>query len=299
MDSITLAMLQPEDVVRLKNSAHIAQSMEDLWARRISKALHSFTPDVIKTLQETGKVPDIDLETLLVEHFFETSIKSIRYAMSETESEQYLAPKEGRALARFPTAKIPKRMDELLKLYDLWRKGKYKPKRQIKQAKSIKKEYLERVRSVWEIYSQDFRKGVVGVQDLVVQKVKTIADTSASRAATIVRTETTNYYNKARKEYYDTSQDITHYLFVAIRDAATSPWCTPLTVNGKRGRSGLVYSKDDPLCDKERPACHPNCRSEYLPLNRLNPAHLRLIQNESIQRYNHTCYPLLKGWSAA
>lgn len=167
------------------------------------------------------------------------------------------------------------------------------------EAKRIQKEYLKRVSSVWEEHSYVWRKGDVASQQFVIKAIKEEAAVTSRRAAGIVRTETTNYYNKARKEFYDQSPDITHYLFVAIRDAATSPWCSPLTKDGYRGRSGLVYSKKDPLCAKERPACHPFCRSEFLPLNRLNPAHLRFIQNESIQRRNHKCYPLLPNWRAA
>jgi SPP1 gp7 family putative phage head morphogenesis protein len=300
MDSVTLRLLPKEDIVRLQNSAKIAQGLEDEWARKIARALHAFTPELLKKLEETGRATVPDLESLFVEHFFETSIKSVRYAVSETEAERYLAPKTGRdQLARYPAVKIPKSLESLMKLYDQWRKGKYKPKRQIAEARKIQKEYLKSVASVWEEHSKDFRKGVIAAQDAVVQKIKKIAETTVHRASTIVRTETTNYYNKARKDYYDSSQDITHYLFIAIRDAATSPWCTPLTVNGFRGRSGLVYSKDDPLLAKERPACHPNCRSEIVPLNRLNPAHLRLIQDWKLQRRNHKCYPLLPNWKAA
>lgn len=294
MHKTLFASLPLKDQVRLKNSAAIAQSLEDLWAGKIAASLESLTPRVIESFRETGRPPKIDFEQLFIEHFFDVTIKSMRYAMTEAE-EQITPPKKGQKLA-LPAPKVPKTLFDLMKLYDAWRKGRYKPKRAVAQAKEIKRAYLDKVKSVWQEHSEDFRKGDVGSQDLVVQGVQDAAKTTSSRAQTIVRTETTNFYNEARKQVYDESPYITHYLFVAIRDAATSPWCTPLTTNGQRGRSGLVYAKSDPLCDKERPACHPNCRSEYLPLNRMNPAHLRFIQDLSIQRRQHSCYPLLKGW---
>lgn len=299
MDLVTLSSLPKYDQIRLKNSAKIAQGLEDYWARKISKSLEGMVPEILESLADTGRFPKMDVERLFVEHFFEVAIQSTKYAMSEVEEESHLPPKAGRTLARFPQAKIPKSLKDIMALYDQWKKGRYTPKRPAKQAKEIKDLYLKKVRSVWETYSEDFRKGDVATQDLVVQQIKEAASTTTSRAKNIVRTETTNYYNESRKNFYDESQDITHYLFIAIRDATTSPWCTPLTLKGKRGRSGLVYEKNDPLCEKERPACHPGCRSEYLPLNKLNPAHVKFIYDRSIQRRAHECFPLLHGWRSS
>lgn len=299
MDHSTFSRLSAPDKARLRNSAKIAQQMENVWAARISDAVEAFNSQVVESIANNGTIPDVDFEPLFVEHFFETAIKSTRYAMTEAEEHRYIPPGSGK-LAKPPAVKIPRSLAGLMQAYDAWRKNKSKaPKRAKKEALEIKKKYLQEVRSVWEKHSGDFRKGVVATQEAVVRKIQEIGKTTARRAAGIVRTSTTNYYNQARKQFYDGSSDITHYLLIAIRDAATSPWCTPLTVNGYRGRSGLVYSKKDPLCEKERPACHPYCRSEYLPLNRLNPAHLKFIQDEKIQRRNHTCYPLLKGWSSS
>lgn len=299
MDIVTFTSLPRADQVRLKNSAKAAQRLEDLWTGRIIAALADLTPAMLTSLEQTGKPLPVDFEALFIEHFFDVTIEAMRFAVSETEEHAYIPRRAGRSLALPPKAKIPNSLAEVMKLYDLWRRGKYKPKRAVVQAKEIKKEYLERVRSAWEKYSEPFRRGEVGSQQEVREKIQEAAQTTGSRAKTIVRTETTNYYNQARKEFYDESQDITHYLFIAIRDAATSQWCTPRTIDGYRGRSGLVYAKSDPLCDKERPGCHWNCRSEYLPLNRLNPAHLKFIQDLSIQRRRHTCYPLPNGWRAA
>jgi hypothetical protein len=43
--------------------------------------------------------------------------------------------------------------------------------------------------------------------------------------------------------------------------------------------------------------CHPNCRSEILPLMPLNPKHKKLIDNESMWRQNNSPVPLIKGWN--
>lgn len=294
MNQKLLSSLPLQDQVRLRNSAKIAQALEDYWTKRIANSLEALTPGVIQNLQDTGRPGPVDFEKLFIEHYFDVAIKSMQYALSDSEPKQ-TPPKKGQRLAG---VKLPSSLRDLMRAYDLWRKGRYKPKKAVAQAKEIKKAYLDKVQSVWERHSKDFRSGDVFTQELVVEKIQEAAKTTSSRAQTIVRTETTSLYNDARKKVYDESSDITHYLFVAIRDAATSRWCTPLTIEGKRGRSGLVYSKEDPLCEKEKPACHYNCRSEYLPLNRLNPAHLKFIQDLSIQRRQNTCFPLLKGWSS-
>lgn len=292
---MNLSALAPVDRARLKNSAKIAQAMEDQWAAKISSVIEGFTSEVLESLAKSGKPPQVNLVPLFCEHFFEVSISAIKFAQTDLELLQNPKTK----LAKPPAIRIPKSLQSLMKLYDAYRKGKFKPKRAVAQAKAVQKAYLEKVKSVWERHSKDWRSGDVATQERVVQKIQEAAKTTASRAKNIVRTETTSYYNTARKTFYDESVDITHYLFVAIRDAGTSPWCTPLTVNGYRGRDGLVYAKADPLCAKECPACHPGCRSEFLPLNRLNPAHLRFIQDRKIQRREHNCFPLLKGWKAA
>lgn len=288
MDHVTLALLPKQDQVRLKNSAKIAQALEDHWQKKIAGFLSSYTDSVLPALSEGKKITGPEIEELLVEHLFEVSFAAMRFAAYGEV-----------ALSGPPKIKIPKSLADLMRLYDLWKQKRYRPKRQQVEAKRIKTEYLKKVKSVWERHSEDFRTGGPMTQAEIAEKIKDEAKTVTSRAKTIVRTETTNYYNAARKTFYDQSPDITHYLFVAIRDAATSPWCTPKTINGYRGRSGLVYRKDDPLCDKERPACHPGCRSEFLPLSPLNPAHVRFIQDQSIYRRNHTCFPLLKGWRAS
>ena len=297
MDKMTLVRLSTADTARLKNSARIAQQLEDLWAAKIERTLMDQIPETITSLERTGKPFCKDLTELFVEHFFQVSIQAMKFAMTESEPDAKIPKGKGKKLAtKYPKVEIPRALADLMRLYDLWKRKRFIPKQQFKQAKEIKKAYLDKCKSVWEKHAEEFRSGGISSQENVTKKIREAARTTTSRAKTIVRTETTNYYNTARKQFYDMSPDITHYLFIAVRDAGTSPWCTPLTIDGKRGRSGLVYAKSDPLCEKEKPACHPNCRSEYLPLNNLNPTHLKFINDPKIQRRAHTCFPLLRGW---
>ncbi len=238
---------------------------------------------------DNDQTPDLsEIEDLLVENYFEAAIAG--YKVAERNREK----KESHRLAR--PMKMPRSFRDLMRMYDLWKQGKYTPRRTKEIAQKVKQEYLKKCRSVWDTYGEAFRTGEQASRVEAVKQVRKAAATTTSRAKTIVRTETTSAYNDARKTYYDKAQDVTHYLFLAIRDRRTTKWCSENVQNGKRGRHGLVYKKDDPLAEQERPACHWNCRSEFLPLTPVNPSHLKLIEDKSIARRNHQCHPLPPGW---
>lgn len=276
--------LSPSDIARLKNSAKQAQKIEDKWTSIVSKAISKSASEAVDQLKEYRPLPVPDFETLFIEHYFDVQIAAFRITDSERELDKRLAM-------------APRTLADIMSLYDRWRKGNWKPKSILRTALEMKNRYIKAVQDEWKKYSEGFRTGSEETQDDIRDKVKAAAKTTVSRAQTIVRTETTRYYNKVRRTYYDRSSDITHYLFLAVRDKATTRWCTSTTIAGKRGRSGLVYAKDDPLLKSETPPCHWNCRSEILPLTPFNPSHRRMIDDESIQRRNHKCYPLPPGWN--
>lgn len=269
--------LPPQDIIRLKNSAKIAQAVENKFVSRVEDLIS----EARISNPESFDVPDF--ENLFAELWFETYIRSFKHAQSERDLDKRLAS--------------PKSLKKVMELYDKWRKGLFKPVEAKKFGKELKRLYIETVQKAWKKYSEDFREGGEQTQVEIRDQIKKSAKTTTARAQTIVRTETCRYYNKARKDYYDSAEDVTHYLFLAVRDKATTPWCAPNKINGKRGRSGLVYAKDDPLLKKETPPVHWNCRSEILPLNKHNPSHRKLIEDRTIQRRNHECHPLPPGWN--
>lgn len=276
--------LSHSDVVKLKNSANVAQRLEDKWDSIIKKAIRESAFKDADRVTIGGELVPPNFEKILIEHYFEVSIQAFILAEKETELDEKRL------------ASAPRSLKQIMDLYDKWRKGLYKPKSIVKKAVDLKDKYIKSVQKAWKTYSEDFREGNQYTQEEVKVKIQEAAETTTARAQTIVRTETTRYYNKIRRDYYDQGDEVTHYLFLAVRDKATTPWCTSGKVNGKRGRSGLVYAKDDPLLKKETPPCHWNCRSELLPLNRFNPVHRKLIADQSIARRNHVCTPLPPGW---
>jgi len=277
--------LGSEDVIRLKNSAAIAQRLENKWDLLLRQVINRHAKDDAENIPAGSAVNPPDFDFLFVEHYFQVQIEALKLAEKETELESKKLAAQPRTLAA------------IMKLYDKWRKGLYKPKGPLARASEMKTKYINAVQKAWHKYSESFRHGGEQTQVEIKQAIVEAANTTTARAQTIVRTETTRYFNQARRAYYDKGNEVTHYLFLAVRDKATTPWCTPLKVNGKRGRSGLVYAKNDPLLDKETPPIHWNCRSELLPLNRFNPVHRKLIADSSIQRRNNVCTPLPPGWN--
>lgn len=276
--------LSRAEIAWLKLSAQNAQKIENVWVRRFDAAIKDMDEWVFKALWERGRFAhdEIDFLDLVIEHSYRTMVESTRDA-EKSPGEQTRS-----ALAGPPNSRIPRGLKALKEAYDLWRKRRNLTPRQKTIAKKMKDAYIKRVESIWERFGETFRQGKsYNLND--VREVLRKGDMAESRVHTIVQTETTHYYNKARRDLYDQSNDVTHYLFMSIRDQATTKWC--------KTRHGVVYAKGDPLLETETPPCHWNCRSEILPLTPQNPRHLALINDKSRARRHRTCEPLPPGWN--
>lgn len=275
-------------IVRLATKQDKLELQWDLDIKELGRVV---SKSIAESVEEHGrpKVPTKIFQQYVLSHYFSV----VANAVESTEVEASVIDTE----KRLAKPKIPKSLAEVRKIYDFWRKTGKMPKGLNDLANRIRDTYLKKVNKEWRKYSQDYRNGEDVKKAEVVEKIKQAADTSTARARTIVRTETTNYYNDVRTEIYDQTDGVWGYLFLAIRDQGTTRWCTERVIKGKRGRHGLVYKKGDPLTTKEKPSCHWNCRSEMVPLTIYNPRHLRLIEDESKHRRNNTCYPLPEGWS--
>lgn len=292
--ALIIASLPDSDQRRLANSSAKASRLESQYRKRIKAYIDSLAVQSANDLIAYGEIRSkIDFVSLFVEHAFETTAEAMRSAEKDIA---YPTNKEKRL--GLPKGKVPRSLKDLMALWDAYRQGKYVPKRQKTLGDRIKKAYIKRVQDLWQKHSEDFREGKTYDQDAARRAVLKATDSTVARANIIVDTETTRYYNAARRNVYDLSDNVTHYLFLAVRDAATTKWCTAKTVGGLRGRSGLVYAKGDPLLEKETPPCHYRCRSELLPLSMLNPVHRKLIMDKSIQRRFVRCAPLLPNWNS-
>jgi SPP1 gp7 family putative phage head morphogenesis protein len=261
------------DVIRM---AKKVDDLEKSWLKRAEAVNEELLVMALEALQDQASTGAMErlLTEFLMDHMIDVTQTSYRQAQR-----------------RMPQVKgrlsVGRDLKRWMAIWDSW-KTKRKPTREIKKkAQEVMREYLKATKRWWERRSEPIRRGEIPRKDLARQLASEVK-APLSRAKTIVNTETTGYYNQVRQDFYGADDNVTHFLFMAIRDHRTTKWC--------KTRHGLVYAKDDPLFEKERPACHWNCRSEILPLTTLSPRHQTLIQDKSRARRNNSPEPLPKGW---
>ncbi len=271
------------DQARLRQSADVAQDLENKWRAQAYSRINAFMEHILSELERTGELDTskVDFTNLLVSQAIDVQREALDLATSDME--RHIDP-------RNRLKRGPRSFSDLFELWTRYRTRKIVPKRQKDLADAIKKQFLKKVQDVFKKHSEGFRAGDDFSKAKIYEGLQKAAKTTYSRAKMIVETETTYHYNQTRRTVYDASPDVAGYLFLAIRDSATTKWC--------RTRSGLVYKKGDPLLDEETPPIHWNCRSEMLPLTYLNPRHLVLLEDPKLDRRRHTCEPLPRGWNS-
>jgi SPP1 gp7 family putative phage head morphogenesis protein len=114
-----------------------------------------------------------------------------------------------------------------------------------------------------------------------------------ARAEMIARTELTNAYNSSRIQTALQSSIVTHFRFLAIGDARTTPIC--------RSRNGMLIAASDlSAIAANKPPLHVRCRSTVSPvMGTINPTHAEWIADPARQPGNRTLEPLPKGWTTS
>lgn len=308
-------VLGAQDVRRIEDNARVAEAIEQRWKAKVDELFAELLDDVLDTIEEHGEVrwhQDLleRIGALLLEHELQTTV-----AAANT-----ITPAEYVRAAKGDEKKWPTDLTRIRQLWDTWRRTGKLPGRTAQQAAAIKTLYIRRVQQAWQKHGRDFISGarVAGHQAEHVEPVNDVSDkgkaivwnngafdragarqlieqafgVAKARAKTIVETETTRYYNTTRVNTYNAIDSVVGYLFVIVRDAATTKWC--------RSRAGVIFFKGTTGANglpHNTPPCHYNCRSELLPLSRLNPAHRRLLENKSLWAENRRLVPLLPEWN--
>lgn len=224
-------------------------AIESRFKKRWQAALEAVTMEILENAAETGRLAfsgkTESFNSIVMEH----ALATMRVALDHSVDFMPRVPTTRLAQPPGPPpkARVPTSFRQLRIMWDMFRKKKYIPPRQMALAERIRREYLKKVQDVWVTYGEEFRRGDIAHRRDAVSAIMKGADVAYSRAKMIVETETTYYYNKTRKAVFDESPDVSHYLFMAIRDHRTTEWC--------KTRHGLVYAKDDPLLQAERPPC--------------------------------------------
>lgn len=290
MNTATLKLLSRylnrTEMARVRKHVAEVSDLEIAFRRRLERLFESLSGDLVEQIRRGYDAPSLP-EKVFLDFYMDLLMKvagrGYDNARVEVPSAVATAP------VMMAASRLPRDLGNLMTLWDHYRKTGKAPKRVRVMAKKVRRAYLDKVQSVFEKHSRDFREGKGFDQQNTRAAIQQASRAPYARAKMIVETETTFYYNRARRQIYDQSSDVTHYLFVAIRDHATTHWC--------RSRNGLVYKKGSAVLDRETPPVHWNCRSELLPLLAHNPRHLQLIQDRHLWRENRTCAPLPAGWN--
>lgn len=276
-----LANLGRDETLFLMRMAFKTETFRQKWLRKWNKVLAQINAITSYSfLMYEGPPAEAEIQSIiegfLNEHAHASIVKGLKDTYNPVVSTARLKGRES--------------FWDLQQRWDKVRKGKIS-KFNAKEAKKIKDQYLRKCQSVWDRHSQDFRTGKVFDQREALKVITDASRGAAFRGKNIVETETTRYYNQARKSYFDQSPDVGFYLFLAIMDRATTKWCST--------RHRIIYRKDDEITKKETPPLHWFCRSEMVPLSVLNPVHKKLIDNRSLWRENsrRKFEPLPKGWN--
>ena len=288
--------LGPQEAKELVRLAKEQERLESYWRAKLQNFFRNALNRTLKELEATGTFdPDsIDFEAFFMEQSLSSmteGMKSLRVTTGKKDDPALqVAPITSRLSAgKPPPAKVPKGFKELMEMWDEWRENKKPGKRQKVMAKKVKQAYVKKVQGAWEKWGEAFRSGEEFTRAEAIKQIRKATEAPYARAKMIVETETTYYYNKVRRDIYDESPDVTHYLFMSIRDHRTTMLC--------KSRHGVVFKKGTSLLEKNTPPVHWNCRSEILPLTPLNPRQLALIENPSLKAENRTLYPLPPGWT--
>lgn len=271
-----------DDIWRLSKKT---DRLETIWAAKMRRNIEATTTRVLQASFEKGELDTSAVDFTLI---------LMRHAQASLEDGITSADRSERRIAKLssapPDSRIPRTLEQLRKWWDRYRKGKV-PKRQADLAKKLAREYLDRLHKAWAKHSEPFLAGDTFDNTAASSAIRQEAGVTKSRADMIVATETTYNFNKARREIFDQSPDVTHYFFAAIRDHRTTKWCAT--------RDGLVYTKGTPLLEQETPPIHWQCRSDILPLSPKNPYHMKLIDQLSRRREvaRPAPEPLSKEWT--
>lgn len=282
--------LPPGEFVLLKASVENVDKIEKQYLAKVEAYYRKINQRIAKEMVKTGKMPkmgDLDLNflPLIIDHAHAVIKNAIKTTKLDPLAEKKI-PK-AKLGGRPKKIKIPTSMEELRKLYDQWKKKRNLTPLQKQQMKDLQQAYLKKLEQVYKKYNKPLKVGDSLPAEELISKIAKALETTKTRAETIVRTETTNYYNTVRRNIYDEVPGVTHYLFICIRDHRTTPWC--------KSRNDLVYTKGSKVLDEETPPIHYNCRSEILPLSKYNPSHLRIIENYTA-RNDASPAPLPTGW---
>ena len=141
------------------------------------------------------------------------------------------------------------------KIAGKWERGNQK--KILPLASTLFEDYVSAVQKSYRIIAKDWIEGE-GDQADVLEALKQAFVKTDNQARLIFQTETTNYFNDARHDYFSTKTSVDYIELYAVTDGRISQIC--------EDRHTAVITIAEAGLKKYKPAFHPWCRTIQRPL---------------------------------
>lgn len=122
---------------------------------------------------------------------------------------------------------------------------------------SVMDTYLNNLKRTYKVIAADWLKGESDIDD-VIRGLQVCLRKTDSDSERIFRTETTNYFNTSRHDYFSENTSVDYIELYAVTDGRISKIC--------EDRHGAVITIAEAGRKEFMPAFHPNCRTIQRPL---------------------------------
>ncbi|MAD98805.1 MAG: hypothetical protein CMB99_15885 [Flavobacteriaceae bacterium] len=146
--------------------------------------------------------------------------------------------------------------------------------------------YLKAFQSSYRELAKKWVKGESTVNEVKAMITTTVGLTT-SHSTMVFRTETTNYFNRARADYFKENTSMDYMQIFSITDGRRSKIC--------EDRHGWTFPLSEATQKSKCPAFHPHCRTVQRPLTTRIGSHNRQIE-KGIAMNESRFEPLPKGW---
>lgn len=148
------------------------------------------------------------------------------------------------------------------------------------------KTYLSVLKSGYRSVSSDWIAGEGTIED-VLSMLSIVFQKTDNQSKNIFRTETTNYFNETRADYFIDETGMDFMQIFALIDGRISDIC--------EDRHEWVFPIAEARQKKKSPSFHPHCRTIQRPLTSRLASHRKLIER-GLQFNESSFTPLPKGW---
>lgn len=150
--------------------------------------------------------------------------------------------------------------------------------------------YLKNLKKAYASCARDWLKGEDDISD-VIKALKVGLKKTDNHSEMIFRTETTNYFNESRHDYFATNTSVDYMELYAVTDGRISNIC--------EARHGAVITIAEAGLRKYMPAFHPHCRTIQRPLISALSSNKRIIEAGIALRAAYESSWPATAWEAA